>query len=139
MKIRILGLAATLAMLGASAGYAGTETIRVTQLNSDMWQKLKTGEISQLIVEFRQGDVLPLTVNVGGDLLETTDNHPSNLIVRRPFFVKVEQDKVLLSLNGTEYKSIQELLKGNINVGASSEENGGPANAINVLVQAFLK
>jgi hypothetical protein len=127
------------ALAGLNSAHAITKSIRPNQLNEDVFRRLNAGEIPQLVVEFRQGDLLPLTVKIEGDLLETIENHPSSIVVRKPFFVKIEQDKIQMSMNGIEYKPFQELLKGKIDVGASSDQGGGPANAINVLVQAFLR
>jgi len=134
-KIVMLGIG----MLVLCPAFAQAELVRATQLNGDMWQKLRNGEINELIVEFRQGDTLPVTMNVGGDLLGTKDNRPSSVLVKRGFFIKFEQDHLWMSLNGADYKSFSDFVRGNIFVGASADQSGGPANAIDVLMQAFLK
>lgn len=80
-----------------------------------------------------------MTFQAEGDLLETKVINPSYLVVKRSFWVRVEQKDVLMSLDGTHFKPFNQIIGGSFTVGASSDQNGGPANAINMLFKGNLK
>src|SRR5690606_15542266 len=95
-KLGMLGMVAAVIALGASAAEA--RTVRATELTSKIWSQLDKGEIEDLIVEFRQGDEIPVTLQTEGDLLETKSANPSYVGVKRSFWVRMEQNQILMSL-----------------------------------------
>ena len=92
------------------------------------------------IFEFRAGDKIPLTQDLRGDLLETTD-HPSStlLTVKRTFFVQITSDGALLSLDGSTFRPIGDQLTGRVEIGLSGPDVGQPITGINLALEAFLK
>lgn len=118
---------------------AEARSIRATELNSQIWSQYNKGEIGDLIVEFRQEDEVPINFQAQGDLLETKVSNPTYLRVKRTFWVKMEQKQILMSLDGVNFKPFNQVIGGTLTVGTSQEPSDGPANAINVLLNANLK
>ena len=121
------------------AGAAEARTLRATELSSSLWQRLAAGSAEELVVEFRQGDELPVSFTADGDLIQTSRAGVSYVTVKKNFWLRLQDNKVQLSLDGAAYRPIQDMLSGSVTAGAGSEENGGVANAINVALKAVLK
>jgi hypothetical protein len=135
MAIVIMGLLG----LVTYAYDAEAKTVRATEITAQLWSQYEKGEIQELVVEFRQGDILPVTLGAEGDLLETTQSQPSYVTIKKAFWLKMLQNQVLLSMNGVDFQEFKDLITGSLTAGASSDSNGGVANGINVLFKAFLK
>ncbi|MFN7685700.1 MAG: hypothetical protein ACK5QT_09860 [Oligoflexia bacterium] len=133
----VLGVVGVFAMMGLSAAEA--RTVRATELTPQVWSQFDKGEISDLTVEFRQGDEIPVTLQTEGDLLETKSASPTYIGVKRSFWVRMEQNQILMSLDGTHFKPFNQVIGGSFTVGASSDQIGGPASAINMLFKGYLK
>lgn len=134
--------AKTILMAGCLLLFAGAseaKTIRATEMNSSLWSSLQSGSLNEIVIEFRQGDELPVNLTAEGDLMETTQSATSYIGVKRNFWLKVQQDKIQISLDGTNFKKMNEVLTGSLQAGTGSDQSGGIANAINVMVKAFLK
>ena len=116
-----------------------TKVVRATKLSPALWGQFHKGEIECLQVEFRQGDEIPVQLNAEGDLLETSESNPSYVTVKRGFWVQMKQDDVQISFDGTNYKPFKEAIAGTITAGASSDEQGGIANAINLGFKLLMK
>lgn len=129
----VLALASALMGLQAQA-----KTVRATDLIAQGWNDLSKLEEGTTI-EFRQGDELPVSLSAEGDLLETTRNEVSYVGVKKNFWVRIQKNDVLMSLDGVNYKKIQDSVTGMISADASTPENGGAANAINIKFIANLK
>lgn len=57
-----------------------------------------------LIVEFQEGDVVPVTFVVSGQLVATPDDLPPiKLIAKRRFFVRIDKDGIRTSLDGEHF------------------------------------
>jgi hypothetical protein len=121
------------------AGVSEAKTVRATEMNSALWSNLSKGTLSDIIIEFRQGDELPVNLTAEGDLMETTQSATSYIGIKRNFWLKVQASKIQISLDGTTFKEMSDVLSGRIEAGAGSDQNGGIANAINVAFKAFLK
>lgn len=134
-KIQMIILAISLCI----GGIANAKTVRATEMNSDLWSKLTAGISSELIVEFRQGDELPVTFSSKGDFLETVQIGTSYVEVKRDFWLKLQGNDVQMSLDGNTYKPISDVATGSFSAGANSGSNGGPANAINLVLESYLK
>lgn len=135
MKTKIILL--FLATFSAIASQA--EVFRVGELTDQVWEQYDRGEIKELVIEFKKDDWLPVNTLVEGDFLESQTNEPNQLLVKRNFFVKMNEKSVLLSLDGLTYKPIQDMVRGSLQVGTSSGRRGGAANALNVTLRAFIK
>jgi hypothetical protein len=90
-------------------------------------------------VQFRQGDRIPMNFHAEGDLLESADDHPIYLTVRRGFFMKMVGNEVLMSLDGIQYRKMKDLVKGTISADASAPQPSQIVTAINLTLQEFLK
>lgn len=120
-------------------GAAEAKTIRATEMTGSLWQRLTAGTAEELIVEFRQGDELPVSFTAEGDLIETSRAGVSYVSVKRNFWLKLQNNDVQMSLDGSAYRPVKDMLTGSLTAGAGSEENGGIANAINLGLKANLK
>ncbi|MEK7690994.1 MAG: hypothetical protein AAB425_08235 [Bdellovibrionota bacterium] len=141
--ILAFGVAFVFSVLSGNQFVNAMETshvIRATELGKEIWQIFEKGKISTLTVEFRQGDRLPVKFQAQGDLLETDDSTVSHVIVRKQFWLRLKNDNILMSLDGTKFKAIKKLIEGSLAAGANGDlPDGGAANAINVLFKAYLK
>jgi len=136
MRAKLAILAACIFVM---AGVAEAKTVRATEIGESLWSKLSTGALSEIVIEFRRGDELPVNLRVEGDLLETTHSATSYIGVKRNFWLKVQQNNVQFSFDGVNYSEITEALTGSVSAGTASDPNGGTANEINVVLKAFLK
>ncbi len=116
---------------------AQAKTIRATDINAEALAQLATGEATELIIEFIKGDELPVTFSSTGDLFEITQQEASYITIKKDFWIKINKGHYTFSLNGSSYKPITEALTGSFK--ASLGSNNGPANAINLLLEAYLK
>jgi hypothetical protein len=121
------------------AGTSEARTLRATEMSSTLWAELMAGEGEGLVVEFRQGDQLPVNFSAKGDLLETVQPGLAYVNVKRGFWLKLERDELLMSLDGQAFRPLKESVAGGLSAGAGSEENGGIVNAITVALKAYLK
>ncbi len=133
----VFGVVSMLSLL--LVGTAEAKTIRATEMNGSLWSRLTAASAEDLIVEFRQGDELPVSFSAEGDLLETSRVGTSYVSVKRNFWLKLENNDVQMSLDGTAFKPIKDMVTGSLTAGAGSGDNGGIANAINIGLKANLK
>jgi hypothetical protein len=121
------------------AAVAEARVVRATELDSINIADLGKEKLGDVVVEFRQGDEIPLTFTASGDLLETTRATLQYITVKKNFWIRVATTDIQISFDGTNYKKISEALTGDIHAGAGSAQNGGVANAINVSFKALVK
>lgn len=114
-------------------------TIRATEMTSAQWSKLKTGPADDLIVEFRQGDELPIHISAKGDFLETAQPGITYINVKKSFWLKLQNNNVEMSLDGAAFKPLKDMLTGKLTADASSDHTDGPINGINLVLEAFIK
>ena len=122
-----------------SFSVAEGKTFRASEMKNADWSRLGKAGDDEMMVEFRQGDELPLTFSAEGDFLETTRNEISLLHVKRDFWLRAKGDKLDASLDGMSFRPLNELMTGQLSAGAGGAENGGPVNAIHLLLKANLK
>lgn len=115
------------------------KSLRPNELTPQIWNQYNKGEIQELIVEFRQGDKLPNTLQTEGDLLETSEANPSYVTVQRNFWVQMKPNDLQLSLDGSHFKPFQKVVSGELTIGTGAENPGGVANSINVGLKAMIK
>ena len=116
------------------------KTIRATELGAGFFSDLQNGKLDNMIVEFQEGDELPVTLKAEGDLIYTTYSSVSYVGIKRNFWLKLMDNKLELSLDGVVYKDIREVVSGKVLAGAGTADGqGGVADAINVVFEAFLK
>lgn len=123
----------------SGAAYASGKVVRATDMGSAMWSDLAHGKLGDVVVEFRQGDELPVTFEAQGDLIETRQNSTSYVGIKKNFWLRLSQNNVEISLDGTTFKKLNDVLTGSLEAGAGSAQKGGVADAINIVFKAFLK
>lgn len=132
-----------LALLLCSAVKADTgSSIRVSKLGPEMMTKIQKGEVKNLVVEFKEGDRLPVNLKAEGELFESVDSNPIFVEVKKDFYVKVTGSNVQMSFDAVNFSPINELIRGSVSVGANSDNSNTvnfPASVINVIFSAFLK
>lgn len=133
MKLMIVALGLCI------AGISEARTVRATEMTSSLWSRLTAGTADELIVEFRQGDQLPVNISAKGDLLETVQAGTAYVTVKRNFWLKLQNDDIQMSLDGATFKPIKDAVDGTLSAGTSADESGGLANAINIGLEAYLK
>lgn len=126
-------------LLLAGGAEASAKVMRATEMGSVMWSDLSHGKLSDVIIEFRQGDELPVSFAAEGDLIETKRSSVSYIGIKRNFWISLSQNDLKLSLDGVNFKKFSDLLTGSLEAGAGSDQNGGVANSINIVFKAFLK
>lgn len=115
-------------------------TLRATDLDNATWSRFFAGKLPEVLIEFRQGDRLPVTLTAEGDFFETQNPQSTPLNIKKDFWMKVVNNDVQFSLNGTDFKPLPQMAKGQFNVGANADDSsGGRANGINMNIQAYQK
>ena len=96
-RCTLLFLALTL--IGCTSG-PPPRTVRLDQLQSIA--DLAKGE--PLVIEFREGDTLPLDFSLEGPLLESAkDAPPIVLTAKRSFFLRIDGDGLRTSIDGKDF------------------------------------
>lgn len=121
------------------AVFSEAHTLRATDLDSATWTKVFSGQIQNLIVEFHQGDELPVTVSAEGDFFETLRTQPTPLSIKKNFWLKVNQDSLLVSLDGNDFKPLPQVASGTLAFGTGAGDSGGRANLLNINLKAYQK
>ncbi|MEN0059524.1 MAG: hypothetical protein AAGB31_11865 [Bdellovibrio sp.] len=134
MKLLVVGV-----LLLSGVVQASGKVIRATEMGTTMWSDLTKGKLGDVVVEFRQGDELPVEFEAQGDLIETRQTSVSYVGIKRNFWLRFSQNDVEISLDGTTFKKLNEVLTGSLKAGAGSAQNGGVADAITIMFKAFLK
>lgn len=133
----------TLVMVGmlllTGTAQASGKVVRATDMGTSMWSDLTRGKLGDVVVEFRQGDELPVSFEAQGDLIETRQTSVSYVGIKKNFWLRLSQNNVEISLDGTTFKKLSDVLTGSLEAGAGSAQNGGVADAINIVFKALLK
>ena len=137
-KIQIIALTIGICM----GGVVEAKTIRAGDISPEIWSNLMAGS-DPTIIEFRKKDQIPINISVEGDLLEATQPGTSYLMVKIDFWLKFQKNEsgvnLEMSLDGTNYKPIKELVKGKFSMIPGFDPGSGFANAINLIFEAYLK
>ena len=108
---------------------ASMKKIRFSDISSKEFKNILNGNPADLVVEFRQGDQIPISINAVGDIFETRDSEPNHLVVKRSFFLKFDQmPTLLMSWDGERFVPFKELVGGKFEIGVE----GAPASQINI-------
>ena len=134
LNTHIIALAALLLCVG---GVSEAKTVRATELKNVLQSGWAKTIPNGTVVEFRQGDQLPVALQFEGDFLETTQASQGYVAVKRNFWILVDQNQVQVSLDGTTFKNMDEVASGSLSAGAGSDS--GPADAINIAFKWMLK
>lgn len=142
MKKTIVTVAGILALvlIGVSdvGAAAPRKTIRAVDMTSADWSEIQRAK-QDIVVEFRFGDEIPVSFASEGDLLETTVTGVSYVKVKRDFWLSISKTGVEMSLDGSQFEPISDVVTGSFTAGAGSQSPGHPVNAINLMLKANLK
>ena len=131
---------AALAALLLVATMSEAKTFRAVELGSQEWTQFLAGKEDEWVVEFRQGDEIPMTVSAEGDFFETRAVTPTPLIIKKNFWLKINMQKgVFASLDGSTFKPLPQVASGVLSAGASTDSPNGVASGIQMSLKAFQK
>jgi hypothetical protein len=114
-------------------------SLRATDLDSGTWAKVFSGQLQDLIVEFRQGDEIPVMLSAEGDFFESLRSQPTPLSIKKNFWMKVNKNTLLFSLDGNDFKPLPQVASGTLLVGTGAGDGGGRAHLININLKAYQK
>ena len=126
-------------LLLSGAVQASGKVVRATDMGATMWSDLTHGKLGDVVVEFRQGDDLPVTFEAQGDLMETRQTSVNYVGIKKNFWLRLSQNNIEISLDGTTFKKMSDVLTGSLEAGAGSAQTVGVADAINIVFKALLK
>lgn len=122
----------------AMSPWAQARIVRAADVSPAMWRQIESGKAADTVIEFRQGDELPITLTAEGDLVETVRSGVTSIAIKRTFWLRILANVIEISLDGSTFKPIPQVLSGSVEVGANSDASGA-ANGMNVLFRAVLK
>ncbi len=120
MKISMTMLMAATLTLGAGAN---ADSLEVSTSNIFSQSELSKSFHKGTTVRFHRGDEIPLSFTTGGDLIESTQLAETSVVVKRDFWIRIQNDMVLFSLDGKAFKPFMDSVTGQFEV--KSETNGG--------------
>ncbi len=139
MKQRLKIIAFAGLVIASDLAAAQTKLIRANEMSSDQLSEIFKKNSQGTTVEFRQGDEIPISFSAEGDLLETSKPGVSYLRVKKNFWIKMFNNDVVLSLDGSNFKPLSQIVTGSFSAGASAGQSGIPVNAIELTLKALLK
>jgi len=124
MNRLFVGLAIALSTLGCASG-PPPRTVRLDQVQA--MADLANGQ--PLIIEFREGDTLPVDFSLQGPLLESAKDTPAIVLTaKRRFFLRIDSDGLRTSLDGKDF-SKNPAAPGSFQIGiGASRERGTRGN-----------
>ncbi len=127
MKKIISLLLVTLSALGCASG-PPPRVVRATDVQGVA--KLALGQ--PLIIEFHEGDTLPLDFSLQGPLLQSpTDAPPIMLTAKRRFFLRIDGDGLRSSLDGKDF-SKSPAAPGSFQIGIGATRERGTRATITI-------
>lgn len=132
-------LAAFMITVVSFSGVGRSKSIRASDMTTEQWAQLTASGPQDLIVEFRQGDEVPLTFSSEGSLLESIQTGVSYVKVKRSFWIQLQKNEAKISLDGITFKPLREIITGSFTAEAGTNSPGVPVNAINLILKASLK
>lgn len=96
-RVALIALPILLAACGA-----GPEPLRARAADPSALAAARPGQ--PLIIEFQEGDVIPLRVTVGGPLAASDPEAPPVVVrARQRFFLRIDGDRMAVSLDGEHF------------------------------------
>lgn len=123
------------------AAISEASTMRATDMDQATWDKIFAGQLKDFYIEFRRGDVLPVSFSAEGDFFETQQVQPTPLKVKRDLWVKVDGSKFEFSLDGTTFKPLSDVARGFFSIGLTTADDlsGGRVSGIQMNFKAYQK
>lgn len=122
----LLASALLLACTFAITGCSSLPPLRVKANNPSTFAEARPGQT--LIVELDEGDTIPLSFLIQGDLIETKPPPPPIMLVaKRHFFLKIDGSGVKTSVDGEHWNASRK--KGSFAFGLGFTKEGTTATA----------
>jgi len=108
----------SLTAFGASQTPRRAQTLTAGELQSF----LEGDADEDLVLEFRAGDVLNVSMKFEGDLLESTPQASMPVRIKKGFFLRMQSDDILMSWDGTAFKPWHDMVGGKFSASAHGEQ-----------------
>lgn len=118
---------------------AEAKAIRATEMTSSQWSEFYSGKSQDLVVEFREGDELPVSLEAEGDLVATRQASTTYINVKKNFWMRLSQNDVVMSFDGQKFLPINKLITGSFTAGVNRNQGDEIANSIQLRFSAFLR
>lgn len=126
MSVRVVRPVLALLLALPVVGCSTPPALRVKASDPSTFAEARPGQ--PLIVEFNEGDVIPLHFVVQGELIETNPvPAPIRLVAKRRFFLKIDGDGVRTSVDGEHWNASRK--RGTFAFGLGFDKEGTKANA----------
>lgn len=111
--------------------------LRVRAADSSHWPPLAQNQ--PLIIDFKAGERIPVTISVDGEIIQTTPN-PSTiwLTAKRDFSVRVQGTEIKTSLDGSHFDD-KPALPGRFQLGIQAKRDTGAQVIVNVVTPVHAK
>lgn len=128
---RVIAAASTLALSAGLAGCASAPPARHVKL-ADLATLGPITLEQPIVIEFQEGDVIPLDFSLAGPFLETPkDAPPIPLRARRHFFLRVYKDGLKASADGKDFDK-KPAVPGRFQVGIGVRKGEGPKANVSI-------
>lgn len=123
-KNLLLLAVAPLAALAGCAHKPALEPVRVLARDLGTIDEARVRAGHPIIIEVRAGDVVPLDVTIGGDLVEAPAGTVIPLTAKRTFWLRVSKDGLTVSRDG-EHFGVKPRTPGSFRAGVSATRARG--------------
>jgi hypothetical protein len=130
MSSRTTSILLVLATAAAGCGHAA-EPLRLRATDFKSWPALEAAG-RPIVLEFREGDRIPVDFSIDGDLVQTLPAAPEiALRARKPFFVRVSADGLAVSADGVHFDE-EPMTRGSFAFGLSVTRERGPEVEVHI-------
>jgi hypothetical protein len=78
---------------------------------------------SSCVLVCQEGTRLPINFFLKGELMELIPSVDfPTIVIKRSFYMRIQNEQLLMSLDGKDWKNWQELVKGNLSIGLDASE-----------------
>lgn len=115
-KVMLVGV------LGSAMLFADQKIVSLSELTDENVESFTKGKLQDMVVKCPAGMVLPLTLSLQGEFLES-DGH-SSVKILKTCLVKCLGETFLFSLDGKNWKEFSAFFTGNLSVEFHNTDNG---------------
>lgn len=126
VRALLVALPVALPVALAGLGCSSPPALRIKANDPSTFAEARPGQ--PMIVQFEEGDVIPLSLVVQGELVETNPTPPPiRLVAKRRFFLKIDGDGVRTSIDGEHWGASKK--RGTFAFGLGFDTGGTKATA----------
>lgn len=115
------------------------KNLRASEMSPSQWSTLSQGNDDEINVEFLAGDEIPVNFTAAGDFFESTQPTTGILRIKKNFWLRLQKDQLMASLDGVQFKPLNEVASGQLMAGAGKNSSDGSVNGIQILLEAHRK